>query len=86
MKKIIFIGLIFLGLTSCKRMLADHSERTKGVKKVCPNCTFIMNTYNGTHYYAVDTSVNPNIIYQVIFKSGGVYYTASDVDHLIRVN
>jgi hypothetical protein len=64
-------------------MYADYKERAEGVRKVCPNCTFV--TSEG-RYYAVDTSKQPNIIYIVCFKSGGYYYTASDVDHLVRVN
>jgi hypothetical protein len=34
---------------------------------------------------AVDTTTQPNIIYKVIFRSGGIYYTASEVDHLIKI-
>jgi hypothetical protein len=64
-------------------MVADYSERLKGVQKVCPTCNFVMSEHR---YYAVDTSKQPNIIYQVYFKDGGVWYKASDVDHLIRIN
>jgi hypothetical protein len=64
-------------------MVADYSERLKGVQKVCPTCNFVMSERS---YYAVDTSKQPNIIYQVYFKSGGIWYKASDVDHLVRIN
>ena len=70
-------------LSSCSSMVADYSERLKGVQKVCPTCNFVMSEHS---YYAVDTAKQPNIIYQVYFKSGGIWYKASDVDHLVRVN
>ena len=95
MKKL-FVATLLLTLIapSCKRMTADYASRKEGVLKVCPKCNFISNqspSYygsrdNGVQYFAVDTSVNPNIIYQVDFKAGGIYYTANDVDHLIRIN
>jgi hypothetical protein len=34
---------------------------------------------------AIDTSVQPNLIYKVYFKGGGIYYTASDVDQMIKI-
>ena len=75
-------------------MTADYETRKQGVLKVCPKCNFVSNSapnYSGTghnqiQYFAVDTSVNPNIIYQVDFKYGGIFYSANDVDHLIRIN
>ena len=70
-------------LASCSSMVADYSERLKGVKKVCPYCDFVTSE---NRYYAVDTSKQPNVIYMVYFKTGGFFYKASDVDHLIRIN
>lgn len=64
-------------------LYAPTEERAAGVRKVCPHCTFVTSE---NRYYAVDTSKQPNIIYIVDFKNGGWFYTASDVDHLIRVN
>ncbi|MEY4332819.1 MAG: hypothetical protein RLZZ196_1557 [Bacteroidota bacterium] len=83
MRKIALGALLLLSITSCRRTVADYEERAAGVRKVCPHCTFVTSE---NRYYAVDTSKQPNIIYIVSFKSGGFFYTASDVDHLIRVN
>ena len=80
---IIFLLLIIVSFSSCKQMVADYAERKEGVNKVCATCTFVMSENS---YYAVDTSKQPNIIYKVIFRSGGYFYKASDVDHLIRIN
>lgn len=66
-------------LTSCKGCVADYQERVQGLQKVCPNC--LLSTQYNT-YYAIDTSKQPNIVYIVYFKPGGVFYKASDVDHL----
>jgi len=82
MRKLI-IGALFLSISSCKNMQADYNERAVGVHKTCPHCNFV--TSEG-RFYAVDTSKQPNIIYNVIFKAGGWWYKASDVDHLIRIN
>ena len=70
-------------LSSCSSMVADYSERLKGIQKVCPNCDFVTSE---NRFYAVDTSKQPNVIYMVYFKGGGFYYKASDVDHLVRIN
>lgn len=78
----LLIACILL-LSSCSSMVADYSERLKGVQKVCPTCDFVTSE---NRYYAVDTAKQPNIIYQVYFKGGGIWYKASDVDHLIRIN
>jgi hypothetical protein len=83
MRKITIVALLALSITGCKRMMADYESRLAGVHKVCPHCTFVTSEHT---FYAVDTSKQPNIIYIVAFKGGGWYYTASDVDHLIRVN
>ena len=83
MKKLmILIGICFI-FNSCKKMNADYKERLEGVKQVCPNCTFVMSEMQ---YYACDTSKQPNIVYKVYFRSGGLFYKASDVDHLVRIN
>lgn len=83
MKKMALRALLLLSITGCKRTMADYEERAAGVHKVCPHCTFVTSEHT---FYAVDTSKQPNIIYIVDFKAGGWFYTASDVDHLIRVN
>lgn len=69
-------------LTGCRGCYADYEQKNKGVKKVCPNCTF---THSETMDIAVDTSRQPNIIYRVDFCMGGFYYNAWDVDHLIKI-
>lgn len=83
MKKLIIIILFSIGLSSCRGCFADFEERRIGVKKVCPTCTFVKSE---DFFYASDTSKQPNIIYRVYFKEGGMYYTASTVDHLVRIN
>lgn len=83
MKQIFFMCLLALLLPSCRSCNASYEERRKGVQNVCPTCNFVMSE---STYYAVDTAKQPNIIYRVQFKGGGLYYKASDVDHLIRVN
>ncbi len=64
-------------------MFTSFPERKASVLKACPTCTFVMSE---SRYYACDTAKRPNIIYQVYFKSGGWYYSASDIDHLVRIN
>ena len=87
MKKVFVAMFLLASFSSCRKMNADHLERKAGVAKVCPKCNFVTNySHSSTMYYAVDTSVQPNIIYQVDFKAGGWFYSASDVDHLIRIN
>lgn len=87
MKRVFLAMVLLASFSSCKKMNADYSERKAGVNKVCPKCNFVTNNWSGqTMYYAVDTSIQPNIIYQVEFKTGGWNYSASDVDHLVRVN
>jgi hypothetical protein len=83
MRKLIIGALLLLSISSCRSTQADYTERAMGVRKVCPHCTFVMSEHT---YYAVDTSKQPNIIYQVSFKIGGCFFKASDVDHLIRIN
>jgi hypothetical protein len=83
MKKLLFLLVLPILFSSCKGCYADYNERLQGVKKVCPNCTFVLSE---NYYYAVDTAKQPNVIYKVHFKDGGIHYKASDVDHLIRVN
>ena len=83
MKKIIAVALLALSISSCRSMQADYNERAMGVRKVCPHCTFVISE---KRYYAVDTSKQPNIIYQVSFKIGGYWFKASDVEDLIRIN
>ena len=83
MKKILLLAISCLLLSSCKNMNADYQERLDGVHKVCPNCTFVLSEQQ---YYACDTSKQPNLVFKVYFRSGGWFYKASDVDHLVRVN
>lgn len=83
MRKIAILTTFLLLLGSCRKMTTDYQERKDGVLKVCPKCNFVLSQQN---YYAVDTSINPNIIYIVYFKQGGIFFKASDVDHLVRVN
>ena len=77
---LILIAVVF---ASCKGCESSHLERKEGVLRVCPKCTFVESQ---NEYYATDTSKQPNIIYKVRFKAGGIWYKASDVDDLIRVN
>lgn len=81
MKILLIISL--LALVGCRGCFADYGQRKAGVLKVCPTCTFVRSENT---YYAVDTAKRPNIIYRVIFRNGGAYYKAGDVDELIRVN
>ncbi len=83
MKKLILGAFLIISSLSCKRMAADYESRLHGVQKVCPKCSYVLSE---GRYYAVDTCKQPNIIYIVTFKAGGWLYTASDVDHLTRVN
>lgn len=85
MKNMILLLLTVATLftTSCRRMTASYDERLQGVKAVCKTCNFV--TSEGW-FYAVDTAKQPNVIYKVTFKSGGVFFKASDVDHLTRIN
>ena len=81
MKKILFASILLL--TSCRGCVTTFSERKASVQKICPTCTFVMSE---GQYFAVDTLTKPNVIYKVRFKEGGLYYKASDVDNLVRVN
>lgn len=82
MKQLLML-LFIATLSSCTGCMADYSQRLSGVRKVCPNCTYVLS--EGRHY-AVDTSKQPNIIYTVIFCNGVYPYKAWEVDHLVRVN
>jgi len=82
MKKIAFMFLIGLSLTSCRSCYADYEQRKKGVQKVCPNCIY---TVSESMHIAQDTSTEPNTIYRVTFCTGGAYYNAWDVDHLTKI-
>ena len=81
MKKVIMYLIISISLTGCRSCYADYEQRKAGVKKVCPNCTYM---YSENMHIAVDTSQQPNLIYKVDFCAGG-YYNASDVDHLTKI-
>ena len=83
MKQLILGALLLMSIASCKRMTATYESRLAGIKKVCPNCTFV--TSEGS-YFAQDTSKRPNVIYKVYFSAGIFYYDASTVDHLVRIN
>lgn len=82
MKKLFLIITLLVSLTSCKSCTSTYASRKAGVQKVCPKCIFINSEMMNI---AVDTSQQPNIIYRVVFKSGGIYYTASDVEELIKI-
>jgi hypothetical protein len=78
---VIAIGLL-IGLSSCKSCTSTYASRKTSVQKVCPKCIYINSEMMDI---AVDTTEQPNIIYKVIFKPGGVYYTASDVEELVKI-
>ena len=82
MKKLFLIITILVSLTSCKSCTSTYASRKVGVQKVCPKCIYINSERMDI---AVDTSRQPNIVYQVYFKSGGIYYTASDVEQLVKI-
>lgn len=82
MKKILLLATLAVSLTGCKSCTSTYASRKAGVQKVCPKCIYINSEMM---HIAVDTSVQPNLIYQVSFKGGGIYYTASDVDQLIKI-
>ena len=83
MKKIAIGALLLLSIGSCRSTVSSYEERAAGVRKVCPHCTYVMSE---RAYFAVDTRQQPNIIYKVHFKIGGVWFKASDVDELVRIN
>lgn len=83
MKQLLTVLTVIIILSSCRGCYADYAERKKGVQQVCPTCNYVRSENMD---FAVDTAKQPNIIYRVVFRQGGVYYKASDVDHLIRVN
>lgn len=74
--------MVTICLTGCRSCYADYSQRKKGVEKVCPTC--IYNVSESMHI-ALDTNTQPNTIYRVTFCTGGTYYSASDVDHLTKI-
>jgi len=82
MKQFILLATLAMSLTGCKSCSSTYASRKAGVQKVCPKCIYI-NSEN--MHIAVDTSTQPNIVYEVYFKGGGIYYTASDVDQLIKI-
>lgn len=83
MRKLLLSLSLLVLLTGCRGCYADFNERRASVQKTCPGCTFVLSE---GFYVAVDTNKQPNIVYHVYFKEGGVYYKASDIDHLVRVN
>jgi hypothetical protein len=82
MKKLFLILTLLVSLTSCKSCTSTYASRKAGVQKVCPKCIYI-NSENMN--IAIDTTQQPNLIYRVEFKSGGIYYTASDVEKLVKI-
>ena len=82
MNKIVIILGISIILTGCRGCFASYEQRRTGVQKVCPGCIY---TVSENMHIAQDTSKNPNIIYRVSFKQGGIYFNAWDVDHLTRL-
>ena len=82
MKRIIYISLMALTFSSCAgRCTADYTQRFKGIKEVCPNCTYVTSEGMGV---AIDTSRQPNIIYKIEWCSG-IVYPAWKVDNLIKI-
>lgn len=82
MKKLFLILTLLVSLTSCKSCTSTYASRKAGVQKVCPKCIYINSERMNI---AVDTSQQPNLVYEVYFKSGGIYYTASDVEELVKI-
>lgn len=82
MKKLFLFAALAVSLTSCKSCTSTYASRKAGVQKVCKDCIFINSEEMNI---AVDTSEQPNIIYKVYFRPGGIYYTASDVDKLVKI-
>jgi len=82
MKKLFLIITLLVSLTSCKSCTSTYASRKAGVQKVCPKCMYINSERMNI---AVDTSQQPNLVYEVYFKSGGIYYTASDVEELVKI-
>lgn len=83
MKKILLLLTISTLLVGCKGCFSTYEQRKQGINAVCKSCTFVMSEHT---YYAVDTSKQPNVIYQVQFRNGGFYHNAWEVDELIRIN
>ena len=82
MKRIIYISLMALTFSSCAGgCTADYSAKLKGVKEVCPTCTYV--TSEGVDI-VVDTSKQPNIVYRVTFCTGLVY-PSYKIDYLTKV-
>jgi hypothetical protein len=82
MRNLVIAISLLIGLSSCKSCTSTYSSRKAGVQRICPNCIYINSERMSI---AVDTSVQPNIIYQVHFKLGGIYYIASDVEELVKI-
>ena len=82
MKKLTTILLITTTLMGCRGCFASYEQRRTGVQKVCSGCIY---TVSENMHIAQDTSKNPNVIYRVSFKNGGMYFNAWDVDHLTRL-
>lgn len=82
MKKLFLIVTLLVSLTSCKSCTSTYASRKAGVQKVCPKCIYINSERMNI---AVDTSQQPNLVYEVYFKPGGIYYTASDVEELVKI-
>lgn len=82
MKKLFLVVTLLVSLTSCKSCTSSYASRKAGVQKVCPKCIYINSERMNI---AVDTSQQPNLVYEVYFKSGGIYYTASDVEELVKI-
>lgn len=82
MKKLFLFAVLAASLVSCKSCTSTYASRKAGVRKVCNGCIYINSEQMNI---AIDTTTQPNIVYKVKFKSGGFYYTASDVDALIKI-
>ena len=83
MKKLILFILMTAIMTGCRSCVANYEQRRAGVQKICKGCTYVRSEQMDI---AVDTTKQPNVVYRVVFCSGGYYYNAWDVDHLVRIN
>lgn len=82
MKKLLLLLVTIISLTGCRGCYADYNQRKQGVQKACKTCTY---TYSERMHIAIDTAIQPNKVYEVYFCSGGFYYNAWDVDHLVKI-
>lgn len=81
-----FSCLVLFYLTSCKGVGGTQIDKQVGVTKACPTCQLKYVTGRSANFWmAVDTSKNPNIIYDVVFGSG-MFVSFNDVDYMVKLN